>query len=69
MYSSKTQLQEIKSTSMIMQSPIKESGYAADTDEPRGFQGEAVVNNQTFNSKRNSGFQSASIKKVRCVLE
>lgn len=67
-YSSKTQLQEIKSTSMIMQSPIKESGYAADTDEPRGFQSEAVVNNQTFNSKRNSGFQSASIKKVRCVF-
>lgn len=69
MYSSKTQLQEIKSTSMIMQSPIKESGYAADTDEPRGFQSETVVNNQTFNSKRNSGFQSASIKKVRCVFE
>ncbi|KAL4132315.1 hypothetical protein QTP88_009488 [Uroleucon formosanum] len=64
MYSSKTQLQEIKSTSMIMQSPIKESGYAADTDEPRGFQSETVVNNQTFNSKRNSGFQSASIKKA-----
>jgi len=69
MYSSKTQLQEIKSTSIIMQSPIKESGYAADTDEPRGFQSETVVNNQTFNSKRNSGFQSASIKKVRYVFE
>ncbi|CAI6344104.1 unnamed protein product [Macrosiphum euphorbiae] len=64
MYSSKTQLQEIKSTSIIMQSPIKESGYAADTDEPRGFQSETVVNNQTFNSKRNSGFQNASIKKA-----
>ncbi|XP_026815441.1 muscle M-line assembly protein unc-89 isoform X4 [Rhopalosiphum maidis] len=64
MYSSKTQLQEIKSTSMIMQSPIRESGYAADTDEPRGFQSEAAANNQTFNSKRNSGFQSASIKKA-----
>ncbi|XP_050062195.1 titin isoform X3 [Aphis gossypii] len=64
MYSSKTQLQEIKSTSMIMQSPIRESGYAADTDEPRGFQSEVVANNQTFSSKRNPGFQSASIKKA-----
>lgn len=69
MYSSKTQLQEIKSTSMIMQSPIRESGYAADTDEPRGFQSEVVANNQTFSSKRNPGFQSASIKKVRYVFE
>lgn len=69
MYSSKTQLQEIKSTSMIMQSPIRESGYAADTDEPRGFQSEVVANNQTFSSKRNLGFQNASIKKVRYVFE
>ncbi|XP_025203968.1 titin isoform X3 [Melanaphis sacchari] len=67
MYSSKTQLQEIKSTSMIMQSPIRESGYVADTDEPRGFQSETVANNQTFNSKRNPGFQSASIKKAELL--
>lgn len=67
-YSSKTQLQEVKSTSMIMQSPVKESGYAADTDEPRGFQSDSIANNsQTFNSKRNSGSQSSLIKKVRCV--
>jgi hypothetical protein len=64
-YSSKTQLQEVKSTSMIMQSPVKESGYAADTDEPRGFQNDAIANNnQTFNSKRNLGSQSSLIKKV-----
>lgn len=67
-YSSKTQLQEVKSTSMIMQSPVKESGYAADTDEPRGFQSDAVANsNQTFNSKRNMGLQNSLIKKVRCA--
>lgn len=69
MYSSKTQVQEIKSTSMIVQSPIKESGYTADTDEPRGFQSDVVATNQTFNSKRNSGFQGTSIKKVRCAFE
>lgn len=70
MYTSKTQLQEIKSTSTIaLQSPVKESGYAADTDEPtRGFQTDDRHSHQTtFNSKRNnnSGFQSAFIKKVR----
>lgn len=69
MYSSRTQVQEIKSSSMIMQSPAKESGYVADTDEPRGFQGDTMANQQTFNSKRNSGFPSSLIKKVRCVFE
>lgn len=64
-YSSKTQLQEVKNTSMIMQSPVKESGYAADTDEPRGFQNDVIANNnQSLNSKRNSGSQSSLIKKV-----
>jgi len=76
-YTSKTQLQEIKSTStVVLQSPVKESGYAADTDEPRGLQSDAShhhhhhhhQNHQaTFGSKRsnNPGFQSAFIKKVR----
>lgn len=69
MYSSKTQLQEIKSTSMIMQSPVKESGYVADTDEPRGFQNDAAsATHQTFNTRRNPGFQSTLIKKVRHVF-
>lgn len=69
MYSSKTQVQEIKTSSMIMQSPAKESGYVADTDEPRGFHSDALANQQTFNSKRNSGFQSTLIKKVRYVID
>lgn len=64
MYSSKSQLQEVKNTSIIMQSPVKESGYVADTDEPRGFQSDATANHQTANPKRNSGFQSTFIKKV-----
>lgn len=68
-YSSKTHLQEAKSSSTVMQSPVKESGYAADTDEPRGFQSEAVTNHQTFNTRKNPGFQSTFIKKVRCVFE
>lgn len=81
----KSQLQEIKSitTSTVqLQSPVKDSGYAADTDEPRGFQSDAAAshhhhnhhhhhhNQTTFDSKRsnnNSGFQSAFIKKVRCA--
>lgn len=71
MYSSKTQLQEIQSSSMIMQSPVKESGYVADTDEPRSAQRDATtVGHQTSASKRNLGFQQSSlIKKVRCVFE
>lgn len=64
MYSSKSQLQEVKNTSMIIQSPVKESGYIADTDEPRGFQSDTTANHQTANSKKNSGFQSTFIKKV-----
>lgn len=63
-YSSNSQIQEKKNTSMIMQSPVKESGYIADTDEPRGLQGDSITNQQTFSSKRNPGFQSALIKKV-----
>jgi len=69
MYSSKTHLQETKNSSIVMQSPVKESGYVADTDEPRGFQSEAATNHQTFNSRKNPGFQSTFIKKVRCVFE
>lgn len=68
-YSSKTQLQEIKNSSTIMQSPFKESGYTADTDEPRGIQVDAATNHQTFYSKRNPGFQNTLIKKVRCVVD
>lgn len=69
MYSSKTQVQEIKSTSskmMMMQSPVKESGYVADTDEPRSFQSEVTANHhQTVSSsKRTSGFPSSLLKKV-----
>lgn len=70
-YSSKTQLQEIQSSSTIIQSPVKESGYVADTDEPRSAQSDATTaGHQTSASKRNLGFQQSSlIKKVRCVLE
>lgn len=64
-YSSNSQIQEMKSTSMVMQSPVKESGYVADTDEPRVLHSDTITTNQqTFNSKRNPGFQSALIKKV-----
>lgn len=73
MYSSKTQVQEIKSTSstmMMMQSPVKESGYVADTDEPRSFQSEVTANHhQTISSsKRTSGFPSSLLKKVGGVF-
>lgn len=68
-YSSKTQLQEIKNSSIVMESPVKESGYVADTDEPRGLQSDATTNQQTFNSRKNPGFQSTFIKKVRRVFE
>lgn len=70
MYSSKTQLQEIQSSSMIIQSPVKESGYVADTDEPRSFQSDAMTGHQMSMTKRNLGFQpNPLIKKVRCLFE
>lgn len=64
-YSSKTQLQEIKNSSTITQSPVKESGYVADTDEPRGMQIDSANNYQMTSTKKTSGFQSSFIKKVR----
>ncbi|XP_050539074.1 muscle M-line assembly protein unc-89 isoform X2 [Daktulosphaira vitifoliae] len=64
-YSASSQVQETKATpSVVLQSPVKDSGYVADTDEPRSIQSDVTTNSLQNSLRKNVGFQSSFLKKA-----